>query len=81
VSSGQTAEEDQQVKPRELSSVILDDSCCLGVGVQCHNVVNGFGATNSFSRRDPANPTGASRNNRMDECGGCGVPLRSVAGE
>ena len=48
--------------------------------VQCHNVVNGFGATNSFSGRDPANSTGASRHNRMDECGGCGVPLCGLAG-
>jgi hypothetical protein len=45
-----------------------------------HNVVNGFGATNSFSRRDPANPTGADPHNRMDECGSSGVPHRSVAG-
>ena len=34
---------------------------------KCHNVVNGFGAANSFARRYPANPTGADRHNRMDE--------------
>ena len=49
--------------------------------VQCHNAVNGFGATNSFSRRDPANATGADPHNRMDECGGCGIPRRSLAGK
>src|SRR5260370_6005222 len=48
--------------------------------VQCHNVVNGLDAANRFSRRDPANPTGADRHNRLDERGGCGVPLRSLAG-
>jgi len=41
---------------------------------------NGFGAANSFSRRCP-NSQGASHHNRMDECGGCGVPLRSVVGD
>jgi len=30
--------------------------------VQCHNVVNGFCAANSISRRYPANPTGAGGN-------------------
>ena len=28
--------------------------------LRCHNVVNGFGATNSFSTRYPANPTAAN---------------------
>jgi len=41
----------------------------------------GFGAANSLSRRYPANPTGANRHNRMDERGGAGIPLRSLAGE
>jgi transposase len=48
--------------------------------VQCHNAVNGFGAANSLSRRHPGNPTSADRHNRMDERGGCGVPLGSLAG-
>jgi len=59
---------------------LLDDSCCLGVGVQCHNVANGLGTSNRFARCYPANPTGADPHNRMDECGGCGFPLRSLAG-
>jgi len=29
---------------------LLDDSYCLGVGVQCHNALNGIRAPNSFSR-------------------------------
>ena len=60
---------------------LLDDSCCLGVGVQSHNAVNGIRAPNSFSRHLPANSQCASDHNRMDECGGCGVPLRSMLAE
>ena len=36
--------------------------------------------THSFSGRYPRNPTSADRQNRRDECGGCGVPLCSLAG-
>jgi hypothetical protein len=49
------------------------------VPIRCHNVVNGFGAANSISRRYPANSAGANRHNRMDERGGCGVSLCSLA--
>jgi|SRR5579871_518078 len=41
---------------------------------------NGFRNPNCHSRGDPSNPTGADRHNRMDECGGSGVSLRSLAG-
>jgi hypothetical protein len=49
--------------------------------VRCHNVVNGFGATNSVFRRYPANPPGAVRHNRLDERRSGGISLRRVAGE
>jgi hypothetical protein len=42
--------------------------------------LNGFSATNSASERHPANPTCANRHNRVDECGSCGLALRSLAG-
>jgi hypothetical protein len=45
-----------------------------------HNVGNDFGAAHSSSRRDPLNPTGANRHNRLDDCGGCGVGLRGMEG-
>jgi hypothetical protein len=41
---------------------------------------NGLGTTNRFVRCYPANPTGADPHNRMDECGGCGIPLGSLEG-
>jgi hypothetical protein len=34
-----------------------------GEACECHNAVNGLGATNSLSRRDPANATGADPHN------------------
>src|ERR1700730_2006996 len=46
---------------------------------QCHNVVNGFPATDSFSRRYPANPTCANRHNRVDERGSCVITLHGLA--
>ena len=49
--------------------------------VQCHNVVNGFDAANSFSRCHPPNPPGAGRHNRLDERRSCGISLRLVVGE
>jgi len=33
--------------------------------VQCHNVVKGFDAANSFPKRHPAYPAGANRHNRL----------------
>ncbi len=67
----------KSIRPHHLPQVTAPSAT---IRVRCHNVVNGFGATNSFSRHHPANPTGADRHNRMDECGGCGITLRRVAG-
>jgi hypothetical protein len=50
------------------------------VRVRCHNAVNGFGAANSFSRRHTPNPASSGNHNRMDECGGCDIAVRGVAG-
>ena len=61
--------------------MVFERNHASAVPSRCHNVVNGFGATNTFFKRYPANPTGANCHNRLDERRSGGISPRRVAGE
>jgi divalent metal cation (Fe/Co/Zn/Cd) transporter len=43
-------------------------------------LVRGFDSANSAPRQHPPHPTNSGDHNCLDDCGGCRVPLRSLAG-